>query len=120
MAFPCLVPVPICYNRPMRITTWNVNGLRAALKKGFGDCLAQLAPDVLLLQEIRCLPQQLPAEWAAPVGWEALWHPSRKKGYSGTAIWARRSTELVGTGLDGEQDEDGRGIRARAGDILIA
>ncbi|MDA1164751.1 MAG: exodeoxyribonuclease III [Planctomycetota bacterium] len=95
----------------MRITTWNVNGLRAALRKGFAEILDQLAPDVLLLQEVRALPEQLPEEWAAPDGWHVHWHPAEKRGYSGTAIWSRTPIEILGTGLDGD-DPEGRIVRA--------
>lgn len=98
----------------MRITTWNVNGLRAALKKGFADCLAQVAPDVLLLQEVRSLPAQLPAEWAHPPGWHVHWHPAEKKGYAGTAVWSREPVEFLGHGLSpADPDPDGRIIRVR-------
>ena len=114
----------------MRITTWNVNGMRAALRKGFGDCLAQLAPDVLLLQEIRCRPEQLPAEWAAPAGWHVHWRPARKPGHAGTAIWSRFPLEVVSVGLadrggdsdrgDPEQDDpDGRVIVARVAGVTV-
>ena len=95
----------------MRITTWNVNGLRAALRKGFAEILDQLAPDVLLLQEVRALPEQLPENWAAPDGWHVHWHPAEKLGYSGTAIWSRTPIEILGTGLDGD-DPEGRIVRA--------
>ncbi|MDA0284194.1 MAG: exodeoxyribonuclease III [Planctomycetota bacterium] len=95
----------------MRITTWNVNGLRAALRKGFAEILDQLAPDVLLMQEVRALPEQLPEEWAAPDGWHVHWHPAEKRGYSGTAIWSRTPIEILGTGLDGD-DPEGRIVRA--------
>jgi exodeoxyribonuclease III len=104
----------------MRITTWNVNGLRAALRKGFGDCLAQLAPDVLLLQEIRCQPDQLPAEWAAPAGWHVHWRPAQKLGYAGTAIWSRFPLEILSEGLDdGGGDPDGRVIVARVSGVIV-
>lgn len=95
----------------MRITTWNVNGLRAALRKGFADIIEQISPDVLLLQEVRALPEQLPGEWANPDGWNVHWHPAEKKGYSGTAIWSRLPMEILGTGLDGD-DPEGRVVRA--------
>ena len=105
----------------MRITTWNVNGLRAALRKGFGDCLAQLAPDVLLLQEIRCQPDQLPAEWSAPVGWHVHWQPAERPGYAGTAVWSRFPLEVLSVGLDdGGGDPDGRVITARVGGVIVA
>ena len=50
----------------MRITTWNVNGLRAALRKGFARHVRRVRPDVLLLQEIRAMPEQLPRPWGNP------------------------------------------------------
>jgi exodeoxyribonuclease III len=104
----------------MRITTWNVNGLRAALKKGFGDCLAQIAPDVLLLQEVRSLPDQLPEEWARPIGWHVHWHPAQKKGYAGTALWSRQPLELLATGLEpGDPDEEGRVVRVRVAGVQV-
>ena len=103
----------------MRITTWNVNGLRAALRKGFAEILDQVAPDILLLQEVRALPEQLPAEWANPDGWHVHWHPAEKKGYSGTAIWSRQPMEILGTGLDGD-DPEGRVVRALIDGVEVA
>ena len=95
----------------MRITTWNVNGLRSALAKGFKKHIRKIKPDVLLLQEIRVHPIQLPRNWAAPRGWHVHWHPAEKKGYSGTAIWSRHPIEDIRTGLEGP-DPEGRVIRA--------
>ena len=95
----------------MRITTWNVNGIRAAIRKGFGEIVEQVAPDVLLLQEVRALPEQIPAEWVNPDGWHVHWHPAEKKGYSGTAILSRSPIEILGTGLD-KEDSEGRILRA--------
>lgn len=102
----------------MRLTTWNVNGLRAAVKKGFDARLRALSPDVLLLQEVRALPEQLPAEAARPAGWHVAWHPAEKKGYAGTAIWSRQPLELLGTGLDAP-DPEGRVLRARVGGVQV-
>jgi exodeoxyribonuclease-3 len=105
----------------MRITTWNVNGLRAALRKGFGDCLAQIAPDVLLLQEVRALPEQLPAEWCRPVGWHVHWHPAKRRGYAGTAVWSRWPMEVLNLGLDdGLDDDDGRVVTVRVRGVIVA
>ena len=95
----------------MRITTWNVNGIRAAIRKGFAEIVEQVAPDVLLLQEVRALPEQIPGEWSQPDGWHVYWHPAEKKGYSGTAILSRSPIEILGTGLDSD-DPEGRIIRA--------
>jgi exodeoxyribonuclease III len=100
----------------MRITSWNINGLRAALRKRFAAHLRALAPDVLMLQEIRCEPDQLPARWRRRRGWHVHWHPAERKGYSGVATWSRCPSEIVATGLGGP-DPDGRVLHVRAGDI---
>lgn len=100
----------------MRITTWNVNGLRAALRKGFADHLEQIAPDVLLLQEVRALPEQLPAEWQEPDGWHVVWNPAQKKGYAGTAIWSRQPIHTHIFGINpSDKDEEGRLITIEVG-----
>ena len=62
----------------MRIITWNVNGLRAALRKGFYDHINILNPDVILLQEIRVLPEQLSETDRNPEGWHVIWHPAER------------------------------------------
>ena len=62
----------------MRIVTWNVNGLRAVIRKGFAEQIDKLQPDVLLLQEVRALREQLPKGWDAPDGWHVLWHPAER------------------------------------------
>lgn len=102
----------------MRITTWNVNGLRAALRKGFADHLRAIAPDVLLLQEVRSTPDQLPLEWQQPEGWHVVWNPAEKAGYAGTAVWSRHPIEVVGTGLDAP-DPDGRVLHVRTGGVHV-
>lgn len=106
----------------MRITTWNVNGLRAAIRKGFHKHIAEINPTVLLLQEIRCRPDQLPAEYREPTDWHTYWHPAQKAGYSGTAIWSRIPLTDVQRGLDGSADEDseGRVIRGAVNGIQVA
>lgn len=105
----------------MRITTWNVNGLRAALRKGFADFVAEIQPDVLLLQEIRVEPDQLEPEWQCPKGWHVEWNPAEKRGYSGTAVWSRQPIERVSTGHSpNAADTEGRLIYTRVGDLGIA
>ena len=96
----------------MRITTWNVNGLRAALKKGLHHHLEQVKPDVLMLQEIRATPDQLPKGEARPEGWHAAWHPAERKGYSGVATWTKTPQWVVGVGMD-DLDVQGRILRTR-------
>lgn len=109
------------YTPAMRITTWNVNGLRAALRKGFAKHIEQIAPDVLLLQEVRALPEQLPADWQDPDGWHVLWNPAQKKGYAGTAIWSRQpiTTHTIGM-TTRDKDEEGRLITAQVSGVGLA
>lgn len=105
----------------MRITTWNVNGFRAAVRKGFAEHLKSIAPDVLLLQETRVLPEQLEDEWREPEGWHVVWHSAQRKGYSGTAIWSRRPFEVLSTGTHrADEDSEGRLITAEVAGILIS
>lgn len=103
----------------MRITTWNVNGLRAALKKGFAEELASIDPNVVLLQEVRALPEQL-GEWATPEGWHVHWHPAEKKGYSGVAVLSRTPIEDVHTGLSSDDpDLEGRVLDVRTAGLRV-
>ncbi|MFN3167797.1 MAG: exodeoxyribonuclease III [Phycisphaeraceae bacterium] len=105
----------------MRITTWNVNGLRAALRKGFAKHLDSIRPDVLLLQEVRAMPEQLPAEWREPDGWHAVWNPAQKKGYAGTAIWSRQPIQTHTLGLNrSDKDEEGRLITTTVQGVGVA
>lgn len=96
----------------MRVATWNVNGIRAALRKGMPAHLDRVNPDVLLLQEIRARPEQIPDPWKQPEGWSTLWHPAERPGYSGTAIWGRDSVRDEARGA-GEPDTEGRVVVSR-------
>lgn len=109
-------------DRPMRIATWNVNGLRAAVRKDLGRHLEALDADVVLVQEVRAKPNQLP--WTDPPGYAATWHPAERPGYAGVATWTARGRparfEVVGVGMDGEldpRDPDGRVLHTRVDDI---
>ena len=62
----------------MNIYSWNVNGLRSALKKGFSDWFAATKPDILCLQEVRAEVDQIPDEVAKPEGYFAYWNPCQK------------------------------------------
>ena len=76
----------------MKLMSWNVNGIRAAVKKGFEDFLLEHKPDVLCLQEIKVHNDDLPAEIAqlgAAEGYSGLWNGAERKGYSGTATLSR-------------------------------
>lgn len=93
--------------------------MRAALRKGFEDHVLRVNPDVLLLQEIRALPEQLPEHARSPEGWNTLWHPAQKKGYSGTAIRARLGSLKEEQRGIGDDDHEGRVIVARAGGLRV-
>ena len=97
----------------MNIYSWNVNGLRSALKKGFTDWFAATKPDILCLQEVRAEVDQIPKEVANPEGYFAYWNPCRrKKGYSGVGIYTQIEPDRVNYGFDIEEfDEEGRVIQ---------
>ncbi len=90
----------------MRVVSFNVNGVRAAMRKGLAGLLAELAPDVVCLQEVRAAPEQVEG---LPDGFTATWHPAERKGYSGVATLTRSAPESVRVGMGHEQlDREGR------------
>ena len=70
----------------MKILSYNVNGIRAALNKGFAEWLEAAAPDVLCLQETKAMKEQVDAAVFDALGYQHHWHSAQKKGYSGVAI----------------------------------
>ncbi len=105
----------------MKIYTWNINGYRAVLKKGFLDWLAGCDADVVGLQEIKAEPDQVEPGERRPHGWTTHWNPCRvKKGYSGTMNLWRREPLAVATGLpDGKFQGEGRCIRMEYEDFHL-
>lgn len=92
----------------VRISTYNVNGIRAAERKGFSDWLRESAPDIVCLQETKAQPDQMP-EIYAEMGYHTCWHSAQKKGYSGVGILSRMKPERVETGIGVDWiDEEGR------------
>lgn len=106
-------------SRSVRITTWNVNGMRNAIRRGFDRPLERIAPDVLLLQEIRARPDQLPAEWREPEGWHVQWHPAERPGYAGTAVLSRHPIKVLSRGSGGD-DAEGRVLLVKTAGVRIA
>jgi len=95
--------------RPLRIYSWNVNGLRAVGKKGFLDWLEASDGDVVCLQEARARPEQLPDALRSPLGWRTDIVCADKLGYSGVAVYARQPWERVASRLGEERfDREGR------------
>ncbi|NIQ03910.1 MAG: exodeoxyribonuclease III [Nitrospinaceae bacterium] len=96
----------------MKIISWNVNGIRAAVKKGFLDWLAQTSPDVVCLQETKAHPDQVDPHVAHPEGYHAFWHPARRKGYSGVATFTKKKPREVHWKMGIERfDVEGRYLR---------
>ena len=92
----------------MKFISWNVNGLRACLKKGFMESFRQLDADIFALQETKMQPDQAILELP---GYRQYWHSAEKKGYSGTAVFSRLEPLQVTYGLGIEEhDHEGRVI----------
>ncbi len=103
-----------------KIITYNVNGIRSAMNKGWLDWLLAVNPDVVCLQEIKAHPEQLDLTLFEALGYKHYWFPAEKKGYSGTAILSKRVPDNVeyGCGIK-EYDFEGRVIRADYGDVSV-
>jgi exodeoxyribonuclease-3 len=104
----------------MRLVSWNVNGIRAAFKNGFTGAVAQLNPDVLALQEIKAHPDQLSDDIRLLAGYQAFWFPAQKKGYSGTAVFTKKTPLRVVYGLDIPAfDQEGRVLTLEFSDFYL-
>ena len=105
----------------MKIFSYNVNGIRAAMSKGFTQWLKAAAPDVICLQEIKALESQIDLSALEEIGYTYhYFHSAEKKGYSGVAILSKTApTQVeVGAGID-YMDREGRILRADYGDLSI-
>jgi exodeoxyribonuclease-3 len=102
------------------IITYNVNGIRAAIRKGFLDWLKAVDADIVLLQETKAQQEQVPIFDLEAMGYRSYWHSAVKKGYSGVAILSRIEPDKVvhGIGLP-EYDREGRLLRADFGDTSV-
>lgn len=101
----------------MKLVSWNVNGLRAAIKKGFAEIFNELDADVVCLQEVRATPDQVDIRFP---GYEMLWYPAEKKGYSGTAFITRTDFLSLARGMGIEEhDKEGRVLTAELRDFYL-
>ena len=92
----------------MKFISWNVNGLRACMKKDFDKTFRELDADFFCIQESKLQEGQI--EYC-PEGWNEYWNYAEKKGYSGTAIWAKKPALQVTYGIgEEEHDHEGRVI----------
>lgn len=104
----------------MRILSWNVNGIRAAQRKGFVQWFSREAPDVLCIQETKASPQQLAPELTAVAGYYSYFSSSERKGYSGVATYTRALPQCVNYGFGIEKfDVEGRVLRMDYGNFLL-
>jgi exodeoxyribonuclease-3 len=104
----------------MKLISWNVNGIRAAMDKGFREFVESEQPHVLCLQEIKAERDQVDTGWADALGYHQTWNSASKKGYSGTAIWSKTKPKkhTLGIGM-GEHDTEGRVITATFDDFHV-
>jgi exodeoxyribonuclease-3 len=104
----------------MRIISYNVNGIRAAMKKGLVDWMGTDPADVICLQETKAVPGDVdPAPFRA-MGYEPYWFSAQKKGYSGVAVFTRIPPDKVEYGNGhGPSDDEGRVIQLDFGDIRL-
>lgn len=105
----------------MKITTWNVNGLRAALDKGIWDWVTAYDPDILCLQEIKARPEQLSeSQQRLFAPYQAYWNPAERPGYSGVVTFSRQPVEETDYGLGVPAfDVEGRVVRTRQAGFLL-
>ena len=107
-------------SRTMRVASWNVNGLRAATRKGFLGWLETADADIVGVQEVRALPEQLAEEVRAPDGWHTTFAAAEKKGYSGVGLYSREPPDEIITSLGSPSlDREGRVQLARFRDLLV-
>ncbi len=104
----------------MKVISYNVNGIRAAVSKGLYTWLEKELPDVLCLQEIKATEDQIDVLTMQSLGYHYYFNPAEKKGYSGVAILSKRKPDFVKVGMGyPAYDREGRVLRADFGDMTI-
>jgi exodeoxyribonuclease-3 len=101
----------------MKLISWNVNGIRAVLKRGFREFIDAEQADIVCLQETKAHPDDVPDPWH---GYEAHWNWAEKKGYAGTLILSKTSPLSVSRGIGtAEHDREGRVLTAEYADFFL-
>lgn len=104
----------------MQLVSLNVNGIRAAVRRGLLGWIAERQPDVICLQEIRATEIQLPSRELAQLGYETIWNLGSRPGYSGVGILSRSPFDPVTAPLDDPATEhEGRFLAVRVGDTVV-
>jgi len=102
----------------LKLISWNVNGLRAVLRKGALDFVGAERPELLCLQETRAQPQEVPG--VLPEYPYQLWNPAKRPGYSGTAVFSRLEPVSVRLGVGvPEHDREGRVLTVELKDLFV-
>lgn len=104
----------------MKILSYNVNGIRAAIGKGLLDWIRSTDADIICFQEIKAQVDQIPVLEFEAMGYQTFWHSAEKKGYSGVGIITRRQPDHIVYGIGNEvYDREGRYLRADFGDVSV-
>lgn len=104
----------------MQLISWNVNGIRASMDKGFREFVLADEPEILCLQETKAEPQQVDTAWARELGYHQVWNCAQKKGYSGTSIWSKSPPKKTALGIGiQEHDNEGRVVTASYADFHL-
>jgi len=101
------------------LLSWNVNGIRAAAKKGFLDWLSDAAPDVLCVQETKAHPEQVSPDLLEPDGYHSYWSSAERKGYSGVAVYSQEEPDDVKEMGISRFDDEGRLLQLRFRDYVL-
>ena len=104
----------------MKIISWNLNGIRAAYKKGLMEFLERESPDIFCVQETKAHPEQVPEELLEPLSMFSYWSSAERKGYSGTATFTKVEPRSVTYGVDhGPYDTEGRFVITEHDDFKL-
>lgn len=103
-----------------KIITYNVNGIRAALNKGFADWLQNEEPNIICIQETKAQPEQIDNSIFEKAGYHCYWYSAKKKGYSGVGILTKQKPDHVEYGMGIKKyDDEGRFLRADFNDVSV-
>ncbi len=104
----------------LKLLSWNVNGIRAAEKKGFLQWLKKESPDILCVQETKAHVEQLSKDLVNPTGYKTFWSSGEKKGYSGVATFTKQEPKKTETGFGVKKyDSEGRILIADYDDFIL-
>jgi exodeoxyribonuclease III len=106
--------------RRQKIVSWNVNGIRSAMDKGFRAYIETEKPDIVCLQETKATSDQVDLTWADDLSYQRVWNEANKKGYSGTCVWSRVPWKSSSLGIGQTQhDQEGRVITVTFDDFHL-